>query len=164
MKDAHTIETFVGLLDHQADLIAELANQEAALQEVVAARDWRRLEELLPRMTEVSEAISSVEAQRNDMFHEIAASVGGEVSFARILQRLPEHVRSELSRAYRRLKVSVLALQSRTAGMDSYLRSTIATTRGILKELYPEHTAHGYSRDGQGRFGTAPAVMVDHAL
>jgi hypothetical protein len=118
---------------------------------------------MLPQMTQVSEAINEIEEQRNQQFVEISAEFGGEESFARVLSQLPGELRGELSAAYRSLKVAVLALQSRTAGMDSYIRATISTTRGVLQELYPEHMASGYSRDGQGRFGTAPAAMFDHA-
>lgn len=164
MNNAHAIETFIGLLDRQADMIGELAEYEGALQDIVSNRDWRRLEGVLPQMTAVSEAINTIEAERNELYAEIAASFGGEESFARVLSRMPIEFRQALSGAYRRLKIAVLALQSRTAGMDSYIRSTISTTRGVLQELYPEHTAHGYSSDGQGRFGTAPAVVFDRAL
>jgi len=164
VKRSHAIEPFIALLNRQAELIGELATYEGSLQEIVSQRDWNRLEQLLPEMTNISEAVNRIEEQRSDMFAEIAASVGGEVSFARVVSRLPEDVRTELSTAYRRLKVAVLALQSRTAGMDAYIRATMTTTRGVLQELYPEHTSQGYSRDGQGRFDTASAVMVDRAL
>ncbi|MFO8042559.1 MAG: flagellar export chaperone FlgN [Alkalispirochaeta sp.] len=163
MEHTHAIHRFIDLLNQQAELIGQLASYEGTLQEVVAQRNWAQLEQMLPVMTQVSEAINEIEARRNEQFSEIAATLGGEESFARVLSRLPEELRSELSSAYRALKVSVLALQSRTAGMDAYIRATISTTRGVLQELYPEHMSSGYSRDGQGRFGTAPAAMFDHA-
>lgn len=164
MNKGQTIQRFVELLDQQASLIGELAEREGELQELVGRRDWPALESLLPRMTRISEAVAAVEEQRNDLFLAISAALGGEASFGVVLSRLPQDLRVQVSTAYRRLKVAVLALQSRTAGMDSYIRSTVSTTRGILQELYPEHTARGYSRDGQNRFNAAPAVMVDRGV
>lgn len=163
MEHTHAIHRFIDLLTRQAELIGQLASYEGTLQEIVAQRNWAELEQTLPVMTQISEAIQEIEEERNEQFSEIAASFGGEESFARVLSRLPEELRGELSAAYRALKVAVLALQSRTAGMDAYIRATISTTRGVLQELYPEHMSHGYSRDGQGRFGTPPAAMFDHA-
>jgi hypothetical protein len=163
VNNTHQIETFIALLDRQAALIGELASHEGALQQIVSDRDWESLQEIIPRMTKLSASINELEEHRNRLFQTIAADLGGEESFGRVLMHLPGEIRSELSAAYRRLKVAVLALQSRTTNIDSYLRASIATSRGILQELYPEHTAHGYSRDGQGRFGTEPAVMLDRS-
>jgi len=163
VEHTHAIHGFIDLLTRQAELIGQLASYEGTLQEIVAQRNWAELEQTLPVMTQISEAIQEIEEERNEQFSEIAASFGDEESFSRVLSRLPEELRSELSAAYRALKVAVLALQSRTAGMDAYIRATISTTRGVLQELYPEHMSHGYSRDGQGRFGTPPAAMFDHA-
>lgn len=164
MNNAQSIREFVELLNHQADFIGRLAEYEGELQQVVSARDWKRLESLLPEMNRIGEAVNELEERRNAMYNDIATAVGGAETFARIVSRLPQELRGELSGAYRRLKVAVLALQSRTNGMDAYIRATISTTRGVLQELYPEHTSRGYSRDGQGRFDTAAAVMVDRAL
>ncbi len=163
MEYTHAIHGFIELLNRQAELIGQLASYEGTLQEIVAQRNWAELERTLPVMTQVSEAINDIEEQRNEQYAEISASMGGEESFARVLSHLPGDLRGELSTAYRSLKVAVLALQSRTAGMDAYIRATISTTRGVLQELYPEHMSRGYSRDGQGRFGTPPAAMFDHA-
>lgn len=162
MNTTQAITTFVALLERQAALIEELAAHEAALADVVARREWMELEKLVPRMTAISEAIGQTEEERNALYSQISAALGSNVSFARVLALMPEELRTAVSQAYRALKVAVLRLQSRTSSMDAYLRSTISTTRGVLKELYPEHAAAGYSRDGQGNFGGAAAVMVDH--
>ena len=164
MKDTNAIRTFVTLLERQAMLIDELAEREADLQKLVTARAWDELETLIPHMTDLGEAINDAEEARSAVYDEIVAAVGGERSFAHILSRLPIEVRAALSGAYRRLKVAVLRLQSRTSSVDTYLGSTISTTRGVLRELYPEHASVGYSRNGRNRFGNGAPVMVDRAL
>ena len=164
MKDTNPIRTFVTLLERQAALIDELAEREADLQTLVTKGAWDELETLIPEMTDLGEAINEAEEERSAVYGEIVAAVGGERSFAYILSRLPIELRAALSAAYRRLKVAVLRLQSRTSTVDTYLRSSIATTRGVLRELYPEHASVGYSRSGHDRFGAGSPVMVDRAL
>ncbi len=164
MKDTNAIRTFVTLLERQATLIEALAEREADLQELVTKRAWDDLETLIPQMTDLGEAINHAEEERSAVYEEIVAAVGGERSFAYILSHLPIEVRTTLSGAYRRLKVAVLRLQSRTSSVDTYLNSTISTTRGVLRELYPEHASVGYSRSGRNRFGNGSPVMVDRAL
>ena len=164
MKHTELSDGFVQLLDQQSELIEQMAGHETELQEAVGERDWQRLESLMQRMSQLSDAIVAVERRRNEVYTALAMEFGGEATFARVLTMLPVEERQRLSAAYRRLKVAVLGLQSRTAGMDAYLRATMSTTRGVLQELYPEQTSRGYSRDGQGQFNTASAVMVDRAL
>lgn len=164
MKYTELCDGFVQLLNQQAELIEQMATHEKQLQEAVGERDWPRLETIMLEMSHLSEAIVEVETRRNDIYTALALEFGGEATFARVLAILPAEERQRLSAAYRRLKVAVLGLQSRTAGMDAYLRATMSTTRGVLQELYPEQTSRGYSRDGQGQFTTASAVMVDRAL
>ena len=164
MEHAQSVAAFTGLLHQQAALTAELATYEKRLQDAVMEREWHDLEGVLPHIDRLSAAIQGIEERRNELFADIAIAVGGDGSFAGVVARLPVEVRSSLTDGYRALKVAVSALQSRTRMLDTYIRSTVATTQGILRELYPEQTRHGYSRTGEGRFATEPAVMVNHTL
>ncbi|TVR68939.1 MAG: hypothetical protein EA427_09310 [Spirochaetaceae bacterium] len=155
------METFLVLLKQQTELIEILAQQETELQQRVADRDWESVETLVGEMTSVSEAISRVEEDRNALFLEIACELGGETDFAVVLSRMPMEIRTLLSQRYRELKIAVLRLQSRTANMDAYLRSSLATNRSVLRELFPEHATPGYSSDGQGRLQAGTALMVN---
>jgi len=112
-------------------------------------------------MTQLSESVARIEEQRNDVFMELSASFGNINSFAHVLIRLPEDLRDSISRQYRALKIAVLRLQSKTATMDAYVRSSMATNRNVLRELIPEHAGTGYTREGHGHFATASAVVVD---
>lgn len=161
MKTNTRIEDFLLLLERQTELIEDLARREGALQDRVADQDWSAVEVLIGEMIVTSEAITAVEEQRNSTFLEIACALGGETDFAVVLSRLPQEVRSEISLRYRDLKVAVLRLQSRTSDMDAYLRSSMATNRAVLRELFPEHAAPGYSADGQGRMQAGTALMIN---
>ena len=161
MNTHREIESFILLLDRQTELLEGLTRQEATLQERVEERDWGAVETLMSEMTVISEAVARVEDARNSVFLEIADSLGGETDFAVVLSRMPAEVRELLSQRYRALKVAVLRLQSRTSNMDAYLRSTLATNRSVLRELFPEHAAPGYSSDGQGRMQAGTALMIN---
>lgn len=164
MKQTEAFGLFVRLLGEQTEMIDMLGEKQAELQQLVAEKKWDEMEQLVPRMTQLSEAIASIEAQRNEAFAEIAASFGGVESFANVLSRLPEEIRRQVSERYRALKIAVLRLQSRTATMDAYVRSSMSTNRGVLQELFPEHATSGYTREGHGHFSTASAVVVDREL
>ncbi len=164
MKQTTAIHLFLELLERQTTLIEELTEKQTTLQGLVVRKDWTGMERLVPEMTALSEAISRVESKRNDVFGELSASFGQVNSFAHILIHLPEEIRSAISRQYRALKIAVLRLQSRTATMDAYVRSNMSTNRDVLRELMPEHSTNGYTREGRGHFSTASAVVVNHEL
>ncbi len=164
MKNVASIQTFMILLARQTELINLLEQRQRELQGLVEERKWEAMEQLVPTMTALSESVSRVEEERDSLFQEIALSLGHPGDLAGILSALPPDVRAGISRGYRDLKIAVLRLQSATAVFDSYMRSNLATGRSILRELFPEHTSGGYARDGQGRFSSAPAMMVDQQL
>ncbi len=161
MKTTTRIDIFLVLLERQTALIDKLAVRELELQQKVADRDWTAVESLIEEMTRISEAIAQVEEERNDTFLELAYALGGDSSFSSVLSRLPGDARESLSQRYRELKVAVLRLQSHTANMDAYLRSSLATNRTVLRELFPDFAAPGYSSDGQGRIESGTALMVN---
>lgn len=161
MNITSRIDNFIVLLERQTLLIEQLSRHEVALQNRVTERDWSEVEVLINEMTSVSEAIAEVEESRNSAFLEIAGALGVDTDFAAVLSRLPGPVRDSISRRYRDLKVAVLRLQSHTANMDAYMRSSLATNRSVLRELFPEHAAPGYSSDGQGRIEAGTALMVN---
>lgn len=161
MNQTQAVAQFLTLLDRQTVLVDQLTQYERQLHDAVGGRRFDDLEDLIRRMIAKSEQIADVEEARNQVYQDLALSIGGSHTFARILEALPPDVRHEFSHRYRALKVAVLRLRSRVSSMDAYLRSSIATTRGVLRELYPEHSTSGYSSDGQDRFATAPALVVN---
>lgn len=164
MKEIHLLQDFIGILDRQTALINELSEMELELQKIVADRDWERLTEIVPRMTTVSEAINEAEELRNQTVLELTRIAGPGVLFSELLRRLSPEVRIAVTERYRNLKIAMLRLRSRSSSIDSYLRATISTQRGVLKELYPDRTSPGYTSDGDGTFTTAPAMVLDHSL
>lgn len=155
------IDSFLVLLEQQTGLINTLARQELELQQYISDRQWSEVDRTIARMSVTSEAIAAAEEKRNAAFMEISPGSTGGGEFSALIARLPLEIREDISRRYRDLKVAVLRLQSCTANMDSYLRAALATNRGVLRELFPEHTPSGYSSDGQGRLGEGTALMVN---
>ncbi|SIQ89251.1 FlgN protein [Alkalispirochaeta americana] len=152
-------------LQRQTSLLDQLTVHQKALQTEVLRRDWDRLEELLEELHPLGEALAGIENERDQAFHDLAQAAETGRSLAAILAKLPREIRADVSEAYRALKVAVLRLQSNTASMDTYLRSSMATNREVLRELFPEWAAPGYSRTGQGNMGAetaGTALMVNH--
>ncbi|WP_146049397.1 MULTISPECIES: flagellar export chaperone FlgN [Alkalispirochaeta] len=152
-------------LREQALLMDRLATGQQHLQQAVVLRDWERLESVLEEMNLLGEALAGKENERDQAFHDLAQALGCRRSLSAILAELPRETRAEVSQAYRALKVAVLRLQSHTASMDTYVRSSMATNREVLRELFPEWAAPGYSRTGQGNMGpeaAGTALMVNH--
>lgn len=164
MKQTTEVYLFLELLQHQTEMINNLAEKQSVLQGYIARKDWIAMEQLVPEMTRLSEAVARTEERRNDVFMDLSASFGNMNSFAHMLVHLPEHLRDKFSRQYRELKIAVLRLQSKTATMDAYVRSSMATNRSVLRELIPEHAGTGYTREGQGHFSATSAVVIDHEL
>ena len=164
MKKIRALQDFVVLLGRQTALINELSEMELQLQSIVADRKWEDLSLVVPRMTEISEAITAVEEERNDAVRELTRAAGPGIQFTELLRRLPPEVRGVITERYRELKIAMLRLRSRSSNIDSYLRATISTQRGVIRELYPDRTTPGYSKSGDGTFQTAPAMVLDHTL
>ncbi len=164
MKQTVGMNLFLELLEHQTVLIEGLAEKQGVLQGIVARKDWTAMERIVPEMTRLSEEIARTESRRNEVFAELSASFGNAESFAHVLVHLPDQLREGISRQYRALKIAVLRLQSKTATMDAYVRSSMSTNRDVLRELIPEHSSNGYTSRGHGHFATASAVVVDHEL
>lgn len=153
-------------LSEQVKHMQQLADQEALLQRCVMERDWTVLEELIPRMATASEAIEAAENARDYSVQRLALALGLGPSprFSDVVAALPEESRMALADLYRRLKIVVLRLQSRTASIDTYVRSSVSTMRAVMRELYPEHAAPVYSRSGGGIFTGGQALVVNHHL
>lgn len=164
MKDIHILQDFIAVLDRQTALINELSELELELQTIVADRNWERLSMVVPKMTAVSDAINESEEVRAEMVRDLSRMAGPGMLFSELLRRLPTEARVAVTERYRNLKVAMLRLRSRSSNIDSYLRATISTQRGVLKELYPDRTSPGYSSSGDGTFNAAPAMVLDHTL
>lgn len=164
MKDIHILQDFIAVLDRQTALINELSEMELELQKIVADRNWERLSQVVPRMTVVSDAINESEELRAEIARDLSRMAGPGMLFSELLRRLPTEARVAVTERYRNLKIAMLRLRSRSSNIDSYLRATISTQRGVLKELYPDRTSPGYSSSGDGTFSTAPAMVLDHTL
>lgn len=162
MTNVHAYTRFLTALERQTELMNSLTTLEEELQTIVAERRWDDLQMHLPRMTRVSDHIADAEEQRNDAFLDLALACGVGSAFPDVLAALPDEARAAISSRYRALKVAVLRLGNRTASMDAYLRSTIATNRGLMRELYPDQSPSGYSRDGAHTAGTAALVVDRH--
>lgn len=164
MKDIHILQDFIAVLDRQTALINELSELELELQTIVADRNWERLSMVVPKMTAVSDAINESEEIRAEMVRDLSRMAGPGMLFSELLRRLPTEARVAVTERYRNLKVAMLRLRSRSSNIDSYLRATISTQRGVLKELYPDRTSPGYSSSGDGTLNAAPAMVLDHTL
>ncbi len=81
-----------------------------------------------------------------------------------VLRRCNEEERRELNDTFRRLKIAVLRVQSGSRGIRSYTTEAVETTREVLHELFPGDTQGQYSRDGEKRYGTQRALILDHSL
>lgn len=160
------IAEMLAALSEQVTQMERLAEHEGALQQCLIDRDWDALEQLVPRMVKTSEAIEAAEALRDAAVGRLAQALGmGRAArFSEIIESLPEDSRRTLAELYRNLKIVVLRLQSRTAAIDTYVRATVSTMRGVLRELYPEHATHVYSRSGGGAFTGGQALVVNHHL
>ena len=162
MDDTEALHEFVTALSDQARLLNELADGQSHLRDAVAARDWDALERLLPKLTEVGRTADQAEQRRGRALDRITSY--GRRDFSIVLGELPDEHRRRVSDGYRELKVAVLRLKSHSRQMETYLQSSIATTRAVVRELCPEHASGGYTPDGQGTFQTAAAMMVDKRM
>lgn len=162
MYNTEALQEFATALADQARLLNELADGQSRLRDAVAARDWDALDGLLPQLTEVGRTAGQAEQRRSRALDRIAGD--RKRTFSAVLAELPDEHRKRVSAGYRDLKVAVLRLKSHTNQMDSYLRSSITTTRSVLRELYPEHASGSYTAEGQGTFQTAAAMMVNKRM
>lgn len=162
MHNTEALHEFATALTDQARLLNELADGQSHLREAVAARDWDTLEHLLPKLTEVGRTADQAEQRRGAALDRITGPEKRD--FSVVLAALPDEHRRRVSDGYRDLKVAVLRLKSHTQQMETYLQSSIATTRSVVRELCPEHASGGYTPDGQGTFQTAAAMMVNKRM
>ena len=158
------IQEFHDVLLKQTQLLTALSQYEQRLQGIVADRDWPQLERIIPAMEAVGSEFDALEGRRDAVLTEMQFAAGGERSFASLLDTFSPELREKITNAYRSFKVAVLQLRSQTAGLDTYLRSSIGTLRGVLQELYPEHASAVYSREGFGGYtGGQAMVLSRHA-
>lgn len=156
------VQDILTFLERQTDLLNRLADQQEELQHLVEQRSWDAMEVLIQSMTHTGEEIALLEEQRHGLFQELALSLRLSGELSGVLAALTPDQREAVSRGYRGLKIAVLRMQSRTAVFDSYMRSTVSTGRGILRELFPEHAGTAYRQDGRGSFPATAPLVVDH--
>ncbi len=153
---------FVGSLRAQAALMDRLSREEKELQEAVLERQWDTLQTKMQQMTETSDELARIEERRNEAFKALLDEYGIDGDFTTFLNSISSELRVQVSDAYRALKVSVLRLKSQTTGIDTYLRATIGTMRGVIRGLYPEHAMPVYTGDGSGTYTGGQALVVNH--
>ena len=161
MPDTHNAVGFSAALQQQIQLLDLLSQSEHQLQHAVMHKDWQSLETTIARLYELSNQVYKCEQVRHREFTALRESMGlpETARFSALLADLSAEERLEIASLYRRLKISVLRVQTLTEGLDSYLNSTVQTMQQIVQELFPSTRGGVYSKDGNLN-GTQPPAMV----
>lgn len=165
MKDS--IETgFVQILEAQIAVLEGLATAEKVLQQAVMDRDWPDAEARIIELRVLSRQFEALERDRSNEYKRLsqAVSAADSTPFGAILSRLDEATRRRLTELYRDLKVSLFRVRSLGEGLDAFLNALVATTRGILDELYPSRKGRLYRKTGEVAGAEDWALVVNHSL
>ncbi len=144
-------EKFKTALKKQLSLLEMLEKEELNLQSSVIEKDWPGTESSIQHLENLSERMMRAERRRHELFHALKSSftADDDEGFYDVIARFPEDERRELSELYRKLKVTVLKVQSLNGGIDSYVRSAAYTLGKILDEYIPSRRNNTYSRNGR---------------
>ncbi len=159
-------EALVRFMAEEVDLLGRIAELEVRLKSCVLERNWKGLETALRRMNPIAQKLAQVEEERNLSFRKLQASLGlgEEAGLYHVVVLLPYDHRERLAEAYRRLKLSVIAIQGITGNIDAYLRNVTGEMQAVLSELYPFRKGKIYSRRGKSKPVESTPMVISQRL
>lgn len=168
--EAMTISREADVLAHamneEAELLDRITGLERQLKSFVAERSWERLERTLREIEPISRRLAEVETVREASFRMLADAVGAgpEAGFYQVLVLVPEALRERIGEAYRRLRLTVVDLQSQNLTVRAYLETIIQTIHGALAEIYPFRKGKIYSHRGKAKPAEPHPMVVSRRL
>ena len=150
----------------QIELLELLAERERELQNHLLGRNWQMLEQVIQEMNGLARRIQQADQIRGELFGQLRHRMGlaEQSGMAEVVARLDDESSARLRALFRKLKVSVMRIQSLTGGIDAYVASTTATMRAFLNESFPERRGTIYGRDGSADVHSGHAVVIDRHL
>ncbi len=157
-------------MEQECELLAELHDRQVVLKEKIRTKDWNGLEQTMKTISELADTLVEVDEARQGFFDELRAKVlpdagaNGDSSFYGVVVRLPDEMRERLSELYRKMKFSVLGIQTVTWCIDEHVQTINDTMHQILGELYPHKKGNIYSSAGIKRQSESNPLLVDTRL
>jgi len=166
MTPSREAELLVKAMDEEAGLLERIIGLELQVKSFVAERSWERLERTIREIEPIAQRIGEVEAARDAAFKALAEmmGVGPEAGFYQILVLLPHAAQERVGEAYRRLRLTVLGLQSQNMTVGAYLETIIQTIHAALAEIYPFRKGKIYSRRGRAKPAEPHPMVVSRRL
>jgi hypothetical protein len=153
------------VLDETAALEKYL-DERKVLSDAIRRRDWPELQDVLLRIEGIALLAEATEHARAALWNEVLVDSGlpADSSVYRVGLGVPEPERSNLSSAYRRLKVAALRARIENEALGEYVGETAGTIRSVVEELYPDQKGKIYSRSGRAIAAGARPIVLDTAL
>ncbi len=161
-----TVETLEHHMERECVLLSGLYEKQVTLKEKIHTKDWNGLEETMSEMSDLADELVTVDKQRQLSYEKLQSHVSQdeETSFYGVVVRLPERERARLSDLYRKMKLSVLGIQTVTYCIDDHVQTINDTMHRILGELYPHRKGNIYSSEGMKREAAGNPLLFDRSL
>ena len=147
-------EKLADLMEKETDLIETISAEEQLLQKTLTEKNWSEMEKVICRLSPLSAKVEKIESDREKVFNTLMDACGKKESegFYAVAMYMEGDVKERCMASYRKLKVSLLKVQSITGSIDQYVKNVGNTTQKILSEIFPYRKGSIYSSRG----GTRP--------
>ena len=162
MESATHVAALSHAMQEECDLLDQFRKYEAELKACIYGKDWGGLESVIGVLTSMAEKLSDIEAVRHEHFERLRGESleAPEASFYQVIVHLPVSDREHLAAMYRKMKLTVLDIQTITWCINEHVHGINDALQQVLDELFPHRKGRMYSKEGtQAESGTNPMLI-----
>ena len=166
MRTPHNIGSLVRAMEGECALLEQFRELEVQLKGCIHAKDWSGLESVIGRLNSLAINMADIEAERHAKVLELRLQVGEseEATFYQLIVHLPPADRERLAELYRRMKLTVVGIQSVTWCISEHVHEINDTLQQVLGELFPHRKGSLYSQEGTKTDSGESPMLVNHSL
>jgi hypothetical protein len=164
--DAQAREQFFDALLQEVVLFESYELGLSEMAELIHARNFAALEARAAFVTELGDAIGSLDARRDALYKVLLASCGLSegANFYKFASFLPEKERDAAVSAYRALKIAALRAKARSAALGGLIARMRESYAAIVDELIPSRRARTYDRKGKRAEARHGPLVLNRSL
>jgi hypothetical protein len=153
-------------MDRECELLDQFRKYESELKACIHGKDWSGLESVIEVLTAMAESLAEIEGVRHEQFDILRreSRESPEATFYQVIVHLPVADRERLAALYRKMKITVLNIQTITWCINEHVQAINDALQQVLDELFPHRKGLMYSKEGtRAESGTNP-LLINRSL
>lgn len=157
------VNKFLQTLRLEREFLDIFAERQLDLQHSIAKREWARLETSLSSIQNIAAKVENLEKKRIRGMKQLQDTLhlDDSTGFNKMITYLEPENAKKLAGEYRKLKLSLVGVQGKVKGFDSYIMTITSMIKKFMEQLFPHSKGSVYSRCGKKSAADAGSLLVN---